>query len=117
MSAPRIGPDKLTAAEQTITMSVRGLASVGLQLVMSALAAGVPAWSGTVSFEATIDGINWVALNMVPSNSASAASSATASGIWTANVGGFDIVRARVSAYTAGWVEAWMEGSEGAGRF
>lgn len=108
-SAPRIGPVLLDAVEEEITMNVRGLAGVGLQL------AGT--WAGTVSFEATLNGRTWVAFNMVPSNSATPASSATATGCWSANCAGYEAVRARFSTATSGAVEAWMEGTEGAGRF
>lgn len=58
--------------------------------------------SATISFEATVDGTNWVAFNMIPSNSATVAASATAVGAWSQATTGFAGVRARCSAYTSG---------------
>lgn len=110
MSSPvRVGPRFLDAADEAITIGVRGLAGVGLQLLGT--------WAGTVSFEATIDGETWVAFNMVPSNSATAASSSTANGAWSANCAGYEAVRARFSTATSGTVTALMQGAEAAGRY
>lgn len=110
-ASPRVGPLFLDAVDELISINTRGTAGVGLQLLGT--------WVGTVSFEALIDAEanTWVAFNMVPSNSATAASSATANGAWSANCGGYEAVRARVSAYTSGTVRAVMQASEGAGRF
>ena len=55
----------------------------------------------TISFEATIDGTNWGALNCIPSSSATAAASATAAGLWTVNSGGYVGVRARCSTFAS----------------
>jgi hypothetical protein len=38
----------------------------------------------------------------MPSNSTTAASTATAVGAWTVNAGGYAAIRARCSAYTSG---------------
>ncbi len=60
---------------------------------------------GTVTFECTIDGANWVPLEMKSIGaSVTVATSATAPGIWVATVLGLSQVRARVSAYTSGSV-------------
>lgn len=111
MSAQRVGPLFLDATDELISINVRGEAGVGLQLLGT--------WVGTMSFEALIDGDAnvWVAFNMVPSNSATAASSATANGAWTANCGAYEAVRARFSTATSGTVRATMQASEAAGRF
>ena len=110
MSAPvRIGPRFLDAADEAITIGVRGLAGVALQL------AGT--WVGTVTFEATVDADTWVTFNMVPAASATPASTATSNGAWSANCSGFEAVRARFSTATSGIVRATMQGCAGAGRF
>lgn len=110
IAAPRVENTQFTATTSPAALiDVRGLGAVGLQLTGT--------WAATVSFEASIDGQTWVALNMVPSNSATAASSATANGAWTANVAGFLLVRARCSAYTSGTVIAWLQGASFSGRF
>lgn len=58
--------------------------------------------SATITFEATVDGTNWVAFNMVPSNSATPASTTTAVGAWSASTGGYAGIRARCSTYSSG---------------
>jgi hypothetical protein len=108
MSSPAI-VGTLGAASEVVTQSVTGQGGVGLQL------AGT--FSGTVSFEATIDGLTWVAFNMVPSNSATAASSATATGAWSANCAGYTAVRARMSSYTSGTAKVTFQNADPAGRF
>jgi len=108
-NAPRVGPSFLAVADDIISISVRGLAGVALQLSGT--------WTGTVTFEATVDGNTWVAFNMVPAASATPASTATAVGAWSANCGGYEAVRARFSTATSGTVRAVMQASEGAGRF
>ena len=110
-NAPRVGPTFLDAADDAMLMGVRGLGGVSLQLTGT--------WVGTVSFEAIVDGDadTWVAFNMVPSASATAASSATANGAWSANCAGYEAVRARFSTVTSGTVRALMQGAEAAGRY
>lgn len=58
---------------------------------------------GTTQFEATANnGTSWVALSVTPSNSSIVVTSATATGVWQANVAGYTRVRIRVSTYTSG---------------
>lgn len=110
MSAPtRLGPRFLDAADEVIQMNARGLGAIAVQLTGT--------WAGTVTFEGTIDGVTWVALNLVPTNSSTAASTATTTGIWMGNVAGLEAVRARFSAVTSGTVQAFMLGTPAAGRY
>lgn len=57
---------------------------------------------GTVTFEATIDETNWVVLECSSQVDGSVATTATAAGIYVADVPGRKLVRARVSAWTSG---------------
>lgn len=62
---------------------------------------------GTVSFECTIDGTNWLPLGMSNIASGALATSATAPGTFAMSTGGVAEVpmqsfRARISAYTSG---------------
>lgn len=84
----------IDADEERVSIDVRGAGAVGLQL------AGT--FTGTIQFEACIEDGTFVALNMVPSNSATAATSATAAGAWSANCGGYTTIRARASEWTSG---------------
>jgi hypothetical protein len=55
----------------------------------------------TLSFEMSVDGVNWVAQNLTPTNSATPASSTTAAGVWVGSSGP-GIFRARLSARASG---------------
>lgn len=97
--SPQVGPSPLTAATcpapaGCLTLSVSGLAGVAIQVVGT--------YSGTISFEASVDGSTYVALNLTPLNSTTAATSTTSTGVWSGGVGGASIVRARMSSYTSG---------------
>ena len=105
----RTEPTFLDATDDAVAIGVRGNGAVALQLLGT--------WSGTVTFEATVDGNTWVAFNMVPSNSATAASTATGNGAWSANCAGYDAVRARFSTATSGTVRAILQVTEAAGRY
>ena len=89
-------------------LDVRGLGGVALQLSGT--------FTLTVQFEATVDEQTWVSLRMLPSSSTSAVTNATAAGAWSANVAGFKLLRARVSAYTSGSAELTILASAASGR-
>jgi hypothetical protein len=108
MSSPAVC-GSLTSASPSLSAGVSNSGGIGLQLTGT--------WTGTVSFEASIDGLTFVALNLVPSNSATAASSATSNGCWTGNVAGFAVVRARFSTATSGTVGVTLLNADAAGRF
>jgi hypothetical protein len=56
----------------------------------------------TITFESTCDGVNWVATGAFPiSESGTAATTATATGIWRVRGAGLAGVRARCSAFTS----------------
>lgn len=65
-------------------------ASVSIQLVLTT--------SGTANFEVSNDGINFYAQNAYPTPTSTAASSATASGLWRLQVGSYTWIRVRASA-------------------
>lgn len=108
MSSPILSAS-LTAADAVLNIGVSNCGGVAIQLTGT--------WAGTVSFEATVDGLTWVAFNMVPSNSATAASSSTGNGAWSANCAGFNAVRARFSTATSGTVLASAQNADAPGRF
>ena len=59
-------------------------------------------FTGTITFEASLDNVSFSALNCYPSNSSTVVTTATSAGLWNAPVGGFAWVRARMSSYTSG---------------
>lgn len=84
----------LGAAGDLVLLSVAGMGGVSIQIA--------DAFVGTVSFEASTNGQAFVALLVTPVGSSTQVSSATATGMWTANAVGMYAVRARMSAYTSG---------------
>jgi hypothetical protein len=62
-------------------------------------------FSGTLTFQATIDGTNWVTMAVQPLGATAATTwvtTATAAGVWTRPVGGLKQVRVQMTAYTSG---------------
>ena len=58
--------------------------------------------TATITFEATIDGSNWVAVQVTNLNDGSESTTATANGLYRLTCLGLVSVRARISAYTSG---------------
>jgi hypothetical protein len=86
-----------------ITLPVSGLTRVGVQVTGT--------FTGTLTFETSIDGVTYTALNMTPPNSTTPATTATAAGLWNGTCAGFSIVRARFSAYTDGSAVVTLQGA------
>lgn len=97
MSVGNLLKTTTTVAAANDAATVSGLPSVGtVGIQITGTMTGT-----TIAFEATVDGSNWVALNCMPSLSATAASTATAVGAWTVSSGGYAAVRARCSVYAS----------------
>jgi len=60
--------------------------------------------TATVTFEATIDGTNWVAVQATNLNTGVVATTATANGLYRLTALGLNQVRARISAFTTGTI-------------
>lgn len=60
--------------------------------------------TATITFEATIDGTNFVAVQATNLNTGVAATTTTADGLYRMTVLGLVRVRARISAYTTGTI-------------
>jgi hypothetical protein len=71
-------------------------------------------WTGTITFEGSVDGVNWVALLGMPLNSLTAASSCTAVGAWRFQAAGLKKIRARASASITGAAFATLTTRSGA---
>ena len=97
----------ITTNGDTVTLPYRHFANggVGVQL------AGT--WTGTVTFEVTIDGTNYVALPMANVNSGATASTATANGIFAGNVVGVSAFRVRATAAMTGTLNVTIVGLAG----
>ncbi len=60
--------------------------------------------TATITFEATVDGSNWIAVACTNLNDGTAATTATANGLFRLTCLGLVSVRARISAYTSGTI-------------
>lgn len=89
-----------TANNNVVQLDLTGYAGVSLQLTGT--------WVATIQFEGSADGVTFVALNLTPTNSTTAATSATSNKTWQGACAGLKLVRARVSAYTSGTAVATL---------
>ncbi len=103
----------LSVAQDAAVLNIQGCGAVAAQVIDAQQAA---AWAGTVSFEASLDGQTFVAFNMVPSNSVTPATSATAAGCWSGNCGGYRFFRARLSTATTGGVRVNVQSATAGGK-
>jgi len=73
-------------------------------------------FTGTITFEATIDGTNWEPIQVANKADGAVATTATTTGLYETSTAGLGDVRARISAYTSGNITVTARGvSEGAG--
>ena len=70
----------------------------------------VGTFTGTVTFEATVDSTNWAVINGMPVASTTPASTATAEGIWYITSNGLSGVRVKATAWTDGSLVATLVG-------
>jgi len=97
-------PLTLTAGSATGSLAATGSVTLAINALASAAAWQLTGtFSGTVTFEGTVDGTTWVAVAVVPvGGTRTLTTTATAAGVWQMNVAGFASARARVSTYTSG---------------
>lgn len=99
-----------TVADSCVTLNISS-ASGGVAFTLDGT------FSATAQFEALASvGGTWKALSVTPSNSSTTVTSATAGGIWQANVAGYIAVRIRVSTYNTGAVTATIQSSTASAR-
>jgi hypothetical protein len=94
---PSIESATLNAAEEALTLTALTADSVVLQVTGT--------FTGTITFEASVDGTNYVAIAMKASAQTTATTlvtTATAAGVFSLNIQGLPNFRARMSAYTDG---------------
>jgi hypothetical protein len=60
--------------------------------------------SATITFEATVNGTDWVSIQAANTATGARSATATADGVYTAPVAGLQRVRARISTYATGTI-------------
>lgn len=99
--------DGATATGNGATVPLDGRSSLVLQLFGT--------FSATVTFEASINGSDWIAVALANLNSTTRAraSTATAAGLFLFDaIAGLVHFRARISAYTSGTINVWAKVSD-----
>lgn len=95
-SLSSIQMDQLTAQEDACTLSCLGMGGCAFQVQST--------YTGTITFEGTVDGGLWAALQVVSIGDAEAvATTTTSTGIFVASCAGLQQVRARMSALSNGY--------------
>jgi hypothetical protein len=85
----------LGAQDQSATLTnVSGYGGAGFQVSGT--------WSGTITFECSVDRTTFVALNAAPYNSSTSVTTTSGNGAFQSTITGCTMVRARMSAYTSG---------------
>ena len=98
----RTATGSITAA-QNVEINTQASGACGVQI------SGV--WTGTVVFEATIDGVIWNPVLAVNSVTGSEVTSATANGNWIIACAGFQKVRVRGNVVTSGTATVFLDAS------
>jgi hypothetical protein len=100
--ADRIESGSITSTED-VPIDTQAAGSCGVQVV------GV--WTGTIVFEATVDGATWAAVNGVVPDTGVEVSSTTVNGIWIIACAGFNQVRLRGNVVGSGSASVFLEAS------
>ena len=94
---PSVESATLNASDEALTLTALNADSVVLQVTGT--------FTGTITFEASVDGTNYVALAMKASTQTTATTlvtTTTTTGVFSLNIQGLPNFRARMSAYTSG---------------
>jgi hypothetical protein len=98
-TSSQAGP--LGALNAEVRLSVGGFGGIAIQIQGT--------FTGTITFEATVQGQDFTAFRVTPVASSTQVTTATAPGLWTASTVGFLAVRARMSLYTDGQAIVYLK--------
>lgn len=104
MASPSIGT--LTKATDVVAGLVASFKSAILQITGT--------WTGTITFEASADGVAWTAVSMIVQSTSALATTTTANGLFILDNPGYSWVRARMSSYTSGTAQVGIAYGDGA---
>ena len=109
---------KLTASSITNTGTLSGISQVVLLSLTEESAASVQitgTWLGTITFEATLDGVTFFPINAVSSTTSVPQSTATINGLYRLTPAGTLSFRVNMTVYTSGTANISMRASKGTG--
>lgn len=109
-SQPRIFSDRSStdsiSSTQSATISTISASSVSIEIDGT--------WTGSIDFEATVDGVNWVPVKVYPLPEGPAVYSTTENGRWTTPVGGFNSFRVIGNTITSGTASSYISATAAA---
>ena len=98
---------QISAANQFVQLDVGELSAIGVDVRGT--------FVGTLSFEVSLNGVDWSALSMIPSNASqntATVTSTTGVGMWIGSMSGLSRFRVRFSAYTSGMAQITIRADE-----
>lgn len=102
---PRGTTGTITAIQGAVSIGTLGLGVAGVQITGT--------FSGTITFEVSVNGTDFVAVNSPAVSTGTAATTATAPGLFQCPCAGMAVVRARASAWTSGSAAIAMHVGDG----
>ena len=106
-------------ADVTASGSLAALNATAALTITSGYSAAViqitGTWVGTITFEGTADGTNWVSINAVVAGSSTPGPTTTVNGIVRLTPAGMTQVRANMTLYTSGTAVITLRASQGTG--
>jgi len=97
----------LALAAQTVVLPIGGKSAVGIVITGT--------WAGTITFEGSVDGTNWNAINAVAASTSTPQSTTIVNGLFRLTPAGLLQVRAIMTAFTSGTATLTMRASTGTG--
>lgn len=97
----------ITAAAQTVAIVLNGNSGAAIQITGT--------WVGTLQFEGTLDGTNWIAINAVAASTSLPQVTNTVNGLFRLTPGGLAQMRVNATAWTSGTAVISIRASAGTG--
>lgn len=97
----------LTAAAQTVALALSGQSAASTQITGT--------WVGTLTFEASLDGTTWTAINAVSASTSSPQTTTTVNGLYRLTPAGTQQIRVNMTAFTSGSAVISLRASIGTG--
>ena len=109
-TSPLFNSGSIAALNANVSVSTAGFSACAIDLRGT--------FTATVTFQGTLDGTNWIALNAIPYGSAqnvALVTSSTAAGAWLVQCSGSLQIRAIATAYTSGTITATLRATTATG--
>lgn len=97
----------LAALNANVEQNLSGESGASVQIIGT--------WVGTITFEGTLNGVDWIPINAVSASTSYPQTTTTVNGLYRLTPGGMFAFRARMSAFTSGSASVWLRASAGTG--